>query len=662
MVAPSTFITAFLWVLAIALAILQADLFFFGYRLSVDDIGFHANMFGDPLGNFNLIKTTAVFQGRIGQFISVPLGIIGAYYSDFIFFRILSVGGYFLIFLLLSKFIENITKEKIGLLLFVLYSSLSALGYNNAPPNAYPILITAPFLLILIILLGSHFLESRNLPLSKSQSILLFLPLTFAMLINEYAFIFGSCLITCDFLARISMYEHSSGSFIDSFKRLVKVSYFRVSALAIITSFLIYICFRVAFPSQYSGNQPDGLFNFPLVLQAIVAHILFGISIAPQMSFQGEMLTNTALKNLPSIPIGVASLLGLMTSGLIAYLMGSIGSIRRPWVIGFFGLLLSIFVSLPTAITLKTQENMQWCSFISGGPGCSYIDSRISYYGFMAAVAMLPFCLFCFFKSRRIRRGIILIYALLIGVGVFYGYLNNWQVAQHMKKSVSPWERATLLTCISESDFKISSKDLINLIDPEGVIQYHPDFPSSPYWRAYINNRRGSIVCSKLSEHQLKFIVKARYLGGSSINRIEIDFFEPDSRRFLSEGWSDTESWGVWSDGYYPKLKIIWNGRRDVDLVLKLEGRPLLAKLQPTQNITVLANGKPIGRLDYDLYKDPGGIRKLIIPKAYINSADPLLIEFNFDQLHTPAELKLSEDKRLLGFGLTSVEIYSADQ
>ena len=70
------------WTLALLLVLLQGHLFLVGFRLSADDVMYHARFMDGTASMIDFIYSSAIFQGRVGNYLNSPLLLVGAYYAD----------------------------------------------------------------------------------------------------------------------------------------------------------------------------------------------------------------------------------------------------------------------------------------------------------------------------------------------------------------------------------------------------------------------------------------------------------------------------------------------------------------------------------------------------------------------------------------------------
>ena len=134
-----------------------------------------------------------------------------------------------------------------------------------------------------------------------------------------------------------------------------------------------------------------------------------------------------------------------------------------------------------------------------------------------------------------------------------------------------------------------------------------------------------------------------------------------DGIKYLLNGWSQPEQWGIWSDDKSSLLRLDITSIIRSDIALLIDGHAFLAKKHPSQDINIIVNGKKISTLNYNL-KFNNSIRELTIPKKLATKNNGhLMIRFDFKNPKSPSELGLSGDTRRLGLGLTSIEIKFKD-
>jgi hypothetical protein len=123
---------------------------------------------------------------------------------------------------------------------------------------------------------------------------------------------------------------------------------------------------------------------------------------------------------------------------------------------------------------------------------------------------------------------------------------------------------------------------------------------------------------------------------------------------FLVQGWSHPESWGVWSDSSFAKLRFHLSPTPAGKVVLRIQLKAFLPAESSVREIDVSIANKLIERWRFDP-GSPSGERRLVVPQETIGSDGALEIGFHILNPESPAEFGLSGDDRKLGIGLVSL-------
>lgn len=634
------------WLVAIGLAVLHLELFTYGYRLTADDVAFHDRAMMGASAVFDYAMLTALDHGRIGHFLSVPLNAIGAYFADSYAFRGLYVGLYGAVFYFSARFVSVLVGRDITLWLFVVMLSLHPLDYAHLPPNSYPLQNTIPLLIILVVRLSLWRASALRNASWTGRVVSLRVAQGFAMLFNEYAFVFGAALMGCEAVARMSAQLAEGTRLGPALSRTLFGRDVGGDALTVVAVLAAYLTFRTAFPSAYEGNQLDGLGNATALFETLLGHIYTGTSIA-RFSL-ADVARFASLDTAPIMAHGAALIAGVIAGWLAFVATKNATRIRAPGLILLTAAVYCAFVTFPIAATAKYQ---QWCPTT-----CAYLDSRISYLGVSVIVGVSFLLAVLAVPAGRTRLGIRLALAGCAGILSCLTYFENWHVAQHMRSYVAAWERASVLTCatgrVSESD-----RELVALIDREKLISFHPGFAVADYWRRYIADREVRVNCEDLSNAQEARLSELRPPDRLLIPGRKIGFSDPNNARYLSSGWSAVEPWGVWSDGESAYIEFELAADPLSDLKLLIGGHALLTDRHPVQTVTVSVNGFSIGELRFEQASNQG-LREVRIPRdKALSDGGRVTIRFDFEGVLSPFELGLSSDTRRLGLGLVTMEL-----
>ncbi len=123
-----------------------------------------------------------------------------------------------------------------------------------------------------------------------------------------------------------------------------------------------------------------------------------------------------------------------------------------------------------------------------------------------------------------------------------------------------------------------------------------------------------------------------------------------DGVELLGAGWSQPESWGVWSDGLLATLYIPKPSQAPKNLLLDL--RALISEAIPAQKITIFLDEKFI--TEYRLDKGESNLLSIKLP---ISRQNFYKVTFKLQNPARPFDLGLNKDKRLLSIGLISAKL-----
>lgn len=130
----------------------------------------------------------------------------------------------------------------------------------------------------------------------------------------------------------------------------------------------------------------------------------------------------------------------------------------------------------------------------------------------------------------------------------------------------------------------------------------------------------------------------------------------------LGQGWSDPESWGVWSDEMRPALRLSLDDAK-VPVQIEVEVSALLADAQPTRDVECWVNGSRAGMLHFDRSSNSGW-RSITVPtEAAAAAASSRLLDIEFrmtEEPLSPRRLGLGQDTRPLGMALRRLKLSSA--
>lgn len=127
--------------------------------------------------------------------------------------------------------------------------------------------------------------------------------------------------------------------------------------------------------------------------------------------------------------------------------------------------------------------------------------------------------------------------------------------------------------------------------------------------------------------------------------------------------WSEPEPIGTWTDGTDAKLRIPIKQPIKDNLILEANVSPFLNQKHPKQLVDILVNGQFLTQwvfqIDFVENKQEN-IRKITIPAEFIqdNNDNHLELNFRIQKPVSPHSLGLSQDKRLLGLNVKTIQLY----
>lgn len=134
-----------------------------------------------------------------------------------------------------------------------------------------------------------------------------------------------------------------------------------------------------------------------------------------------------------------------------------------------------------------------------------------------------------------------------------------------------------------------------------------------------------------------------------------------EDAKYLAVGWSEPESWGVWSEGDSASVVLMLAQEPTSDLILQVDGVGFVSTKCPQQEIEVFVNSTNVGRLSYSL-QNSNGSRWIRVPREVVVGVnDAVEIDFRFKNDVSPSRLGISGDPRSLALGLKGLTLKSAE-
>jgi phosphoglycerol transferase len=124
----------------------------------------------------------------------------------------------------------------------------------------------------------------------------------------------------------------------------------------------------------------------------------------------------------------------------------------------------------------------------------------------------------------------------------------------------------------------------------------------------------------------------------------------------IVNGWSSQEDWGTWTIGRLSSLRFRLKSIPNQDLSLHLKGHPFLTE-KFSEGISIRVNGVVLYKEEAKSMANHEESIIKIPKKLLIQNSNKIELQFEFSDPHSPAQLKISNDPRLLGYGLISLYI-----
>ena len=131
-----------------------------------------------------------------------------------------------------------------------------------------------------------------------------------------------------------------------------------------------------------------------------------------------------------------------------------------------------------------------------------------------------------------------------------------------------------------------------------------------------------------------------------------LTFRNGENRAALNWGWSEPESWGVWSDWYEAQLSFVVLGISGENASIFIECMPLLHAEVPEQKIEFWSRNIRLGEVTL---KEPKASFSIPLNGLKLGEDLPLVLRLRMPFARSPQELHLGDDPRKLAVGLVSV-------
>ena len=133
---------------------------------------------------------------------------------------------------------------------------------------------------------------------------------------------------------------------------------------------------------------------------------------------------------------------------------------------------------------------------------------------------------------------------------------------------------------------------------------------------------------------------------------------QADTAMQRGRGWWDPEPWGTWSKSE-ADLTVNLPGPVDSDLLLQAVGGGHVNEKNPDVHVQVLVNNVPAGEWDFHYQRGAAGYesRELVFSRDALNRQQPPVFRFVVSGAHSPLELGVGGDPRILGFALVRLRL-----
>lgn len=529
--------------LAAVLAVWHGYFFTIGYRITADDVHYLEKVLTGYRGIAEFTSSTAIGQGRIGAYLLMPLNMAASWLSSFELARAIAVALYILVAGLFAVYVGRLLSIPIAPTVFLAWLALHPLAFEHMPPTAYPLQNTIPFLLVVGCRL--HRLAALNSPSYSplSHRIIIYMLLLIAMLATEYAALLAIALIGGEWLVRISRHADEK-PLLQALRRFAQEKETSWEAGSVSLMLIIYFSFRSLHPSEYDGNSLDGLWNFYRLAKTTAGHVHAG-TILPRI--------NSAI--FTDVPIAIWSASVVTGSMMMIAFSASLrlAAPRRTYFLPVLAyiMLAVLLVTLPVTGNNKFQV---WC--VKYG-SCGFLDSRTSYLGIALILGFGAVELTSRIPAGRFRRFMASAFGVAAGVSFMITSLHNWQVSREMAKIAEVWQLADRIHCFAEV---VENWKIERLINADGRVSFHPGVDREKFWRLYFPNARWWSNCPTEGDARDEALSEIKSLRPTLPAAVPLAFAAGANARFLGDGWSHAEDWGVWSDGSVATLVFLSEG------------------------------------------------------------------------------------------------------
>jgi hypothetical protein len=144
----------------------------------------------------------------------------------------------------------------------------------------------------------------------------------------------------------------------------------------------------------------------------------------------------------------------------------------------------------------------------------------------------------------------------------------------------------------------------------------------------------------------------------SASRKIKFNNSNDNINELIKKGFSIPESWGIWSDGPISEIEIPLETGELKGVTLYFKMRAFITDGKDKFTVKMKIKGREISKKEISTPFDFLWIVNL--DGQYLADQKSLSITFEFDNLKSPFELALSEDRRLISIGLLDLQLVRA--
>ncbi|MBB3809560.1 hypothetical protein [Pseudochelatococcus contaminans] len=458
----------------VAIAFVAMLPYFYGYRLSGDDIWFLTLAIEGRDAIISNAIHVAQEQGRIGQVLMVPLNVLGSVIAGDAAGRIGILVAYTAQLMLFAVFVAQLLRrssaaQQVWPFLFLLLVALHPLAFSFMPPNAYPLQNTIPFIVILLARLAMLRLRRARAPCRLCVA-LAQAAFALGMFVSEFAVAFGTALLIAEYLARYGWARAEGRSGSSGAIRVAFAPHFLVSDAAAALAVLVpYVVFRWMFPGTYEGNSIGGVSDPARVIITVFGHVRDGTAF-PRLG--------GGLRSASPGDLVIALMLGLAVAVALYRTSAPVLSLAAPGWTLIVSLMLAAYVTLPVAVSAKYQSAcVEWGA-------CGYLDSRMSYLAVTVALMAAVAAGWRLCGQARDRRRFLIGACAALGVMAALVSIYNAGKARDMRHVHEVWLRADALVCAGPIP-PDGMEAWVQQVDPSGFVVVNPPNQVADFWRVY---------------------------------------------------------------------------------------------------------------------------------------------------------------------------------